>query len=158
MHLDTAILAHGEVFKLLGSLFGALAAIVICIVNGVIAIPFGALTGWLTFRTRRKRVRIAVGAFAAISLFLGLWVAELVVIVNWINIQDQLPNHCCLNAPSAIDILEQGRPQWTPWTRSRRAGSHGMNAKRLIPSFARSKPVRGRQVMPLMHQKWELST
>ena len=84
---DYAIIAHGDVLRLLGSLLGGLALIVVAIVNGLIAIPFGSLIGWATFRARRKRVRIAIGLVATLTIFVGLWIVELSVLINVVNFQ-----------------------------------------------------------------------
>lgn len=86
MPLDTVIIAHGEVFRLLGSLLGGLALLVVAIVNGLFAIPVGLLTGWATFRGRRKRVRVAIGLVATLVTFVGLWIVELVALMNLIDV------------------------------------------------------------------------
>ncbi len=85
MPLDAAIIALGEVFRLLGSLLGGLALIVVAIVNGLIAIPVGSLLGWATFRSRRKRTRVAIGVVATLAMFVALWIVELVVLISIID-------------------------------------------------------------------------
>ena len=80
------IIAHGEVFLLLGSMLGGLALIVIAIVNGLIAVSVGSLTGLATFRTRRTRVRIAFGVIVTLMTFVALWIVELVALIYFIDV------------------------------------------------------------------------
>ncbi|MCU0718375.1 MAG: hypothetical protein MUC83_01630 [Pirellula sp.] len=86
MLLDAPIIAHGELFRLLGSLIGGLALIVVAIVNGMVAIPVGTLIGFATFRASRKRFRVAVGMFATLTTFVVLWIAEFLFLINYIDI------------------------------------------------------------------------
>lgn len=85
MPLDAPIIAHGELFRLLGSLFGGLALIVVAIINGMVAIPIGTLIGFATFRRSRKRFRVAIGMFATLTTFVVLWIAEFLFLISFID-------------------------------------------------------------------------
>ncbi|MFN7878124.1 MAG: hypothetical protein ACK5PB_22595 [Pirellula sp.] len=87
MPLDAPIIAHGEVFRLLGSLFGGLALIVVAIINGMVAIPVGTLIGLAIFRGSGKRFRVTIGMFATLTTFVVLWIAEFLFLINLIDVQ-----------------------------------------------------------------------
>ena len=86
MALDAMIIAHGEVFRLLASLLGGVALIVVAVVNGLIAVSVGSLLGCATFRTRRTRVRVAIGVIVALMTFVALWMVELVTLIHFIEV------------------------------------------------------------------------